>query len=70
VGGALVVVDHNQPRACWRRVVGTALLAARGIPPARARHPVAREVAAHGFAVERLRLAAGERVQLVLARRR
>jgi hypothetical protein len=69
-GAVLVVVDHNQPRAWWRRAIAAALLALRGLPPARARHPVAREAAAHGFAIERLRLAAGERVQLVLARRR
>ena len=69
-GAPLVVVDHNHPRDWWRRGVGAALLVARGLPPARARHPVAREAAEHGFAIERLRLAAGERVQLVLARRR
>jgi hypothetical protein len=70
VAAPIVVVDHNQPRDWWRRGVANLLLAARGIPPARARRPVAREVAAHGFVVERLRLAAGERLQLVLARRR
>jgi hypothetical protein len=45
-------------------------LAARGLGPERARHPVAREVHGAKFAVERLRLEDGERVQLVLARRR
>ena len=69
-GTVLVVADHNQPRARWRRLAGTLALAFHGHGPARARHPVAREVRAHGFAIERLRLADGERVQLVLARRR
>jgi hypothetical protein len=68
-GAPLVVVDHNQPRAWWRRVAGALLLVARGLPPRRARHPVATEVRDRGFAVEALRLAAGERLQLVLARR-
>jgi hypothetical protein len=66
----LVVVDHNLPRAWWRRAVGWAALVLRGVGPARAAYPVAREVRDRGFLVERLRLAAGERVQLVVARRR
>ena len=65
----LVLVDHNQPRAWWRRVRGWTALAAAGLDPGRARYPAARELAALGFAVERLRLACGERVQLVAARR-
>jgi hypothetical protein len=69
-GAPLVVVDHNQPRTWAGRLVGTLVLAVRGFAPARARHPVAREVDAHGFAVERLSLARGERVQLVRACRR
>ena len=69
-GAPLVVVDHNQPRTWWRRALGAVALAARGLGPARARHLVAREVHGQGFAVERLELACGERVQLVLARRR
>ena len=69
-GAPLVVVDHNQPRGPWRRLGGVLALAVRGQGPARARHPVAREVRDHGFTIERLRLHAGERVQLVLARRR
>ena len=68
-GAPLVVVDHNQPRTWARRLIGAALLVARGMAPSRARHPTARELAGRGFAVERLRLAAGERVQLVVARR-
>ena len=68
-GAPLVVVDHNQPRVAWRRVAGAIALALRGFAPSRARHPVAREVRDHGFTIERLRLADGERVQLVLARR-
>jgi hypothetical protein len=69
-GAPVVVVDHNQPRTLARRALGVLALAARGLPPERARHPVAREVNAHGFTIERLRLEDGERVQLVLARRR
>ena len=68
-GAPLVLLDHNQPRAWWRRAVGVIALALRGLPPARARYPAARELAALGLAVARLRLAHGERVQLVLARR-
>jgi hypothetical protein len=52
-----------------RRLAAHAALAARGLGTARARCPAARELAALGFAIERLRLAAGERVQLVAARR-
>ena len=69
-GAPLVVVDHNQPRAWWRRALAIVLLALRGFGTSRARHPVAREVQERGFTVERLRLASGERTQLVLARRR
>ena len=69
-GAPVVVVDHNQPRTLARRAIGVLALAARGLSPKRARYPVAREVNAHGFTIERLRLEDGERVQLVLARRR
>jgi hypothetical protein len=69
-GAPLVVVDHNQPRSLWRRVAGVVALGARGLGPGRARHPVAREIRDHGFTIERLQLGDGERVQLVLARRR
>ena len=68
-GGALVLVDHNQPRAWWRRAAALVPLAAARLRPARARYPAARELAALGFTVERLRLECGERVQLVVARR-
>jgi hypothetical protein len=68
-GAPLVLVDHNQPRQWWRRPLAAALLVARGLPPARGRYPAARELDAAGFRVVRLRLMAGERVQLVLARR-
>jgi len=68
-GAPVVLVDHNQPRTWPRRLLGAGALLVRGLAPARARYPAARELAALGFAVERLRLAAGERVQLVLARR-
>jgi len=67
-GAPLLLVDHNQPRVAWRRALALVTLAAAGLAPARARYPAARELAALGFAVERLRLACGERVQLVLAR--
>jgi hypothetical protein len=70
IGAPLVLVDHNQPRAWWRRALGVVRLAVAGLGPARARYPAARELAAAGFRVERLRLACGERVQLVAARRR
>jgi hypothetical protein len=65
-----VLVDHNQPRRLWRRLIGIATLAASGFAPARARYPAARELAVLGFLIERLRLACGERVQIVAARRR
>jgi len=67
-GAPLLLVDHNQPRRWLPRALATAFLLARGLRPGRARYPVARETQALGFVVERLRLAAGERVQLVLAR--
>lgn len=68
-GAPLALLDHNQPRAPWRRVVAAAWLAVRALPPSRARHPAAREVQQAGFRVERLRLLAGERLQVVVARR-
>jgi hypothetical protein len=68
--GRLVVVDHNRPRRVVARLRGLPALWRRGLGAARARYPTAREIAASGFAVERLRLAAGERVQLVVARPR
>ena len=67
-GAPVVLLDHNQPRTWWRRALGVATLALRGLGPARARYPAARELAALGLEVERLRLARGERVQLVAAR--
>ena len=69
VGAPLVLIDHNQPRQWWRRPLGWLQLAARGLPPSRARYPAARELDASGFRVESLRLAEGERLQVVLARR-
>jgi len=69
-GARLVVVDHNRPRRWWRRIRGAVALAVRGLAPSRACHPVAREVRDMGFTIERLRLASGERVQLVVARKR
>lgn len=67
-GAPLVLVDHNQPRRWAGRVLAVAGLLLRGVGPARARYPAARELAALGLVVERLWLACGERVQLVLAR--
>jgi len=69
VDAALVLVDHNQPRAAWRRALASLALLATGLGAARGRYPAARELAALGFRVEHLSLAAGERVQLVRARR-
>jgi hypothetical protein len=68
-GAPLVLVDHNQPRAVWRRALAVVPLLVAGLGPSRARYPAARELAALGFVVERLQLACGERVQLVVARR-
>jgi hypothetical protein len=67
-GAAFVLVDHNQPRTRRGRVIAALSLLAAALPPARARYPVARELAALGFTVDRVRFAHGERVQLVVAR--
>ena len=73
-GGRLVVVDHNRPRRPLAALL--AVVAAPMVPgpsPAarwrRLAYPVAREIALAGFTVESLRLVAGERVQIVFARR-
>jgi len=71
--GTLVVVDHNRPR---RSVAALrALLGAPRVPGAspatrwrRLAHPTAREVQGAGFRVDRLRFAAGERLQIVIAK--
>lgn len=68
-GAPLVLLDHNRPRRWPRRALAALGLLAAGLPPRRARYPAARELQALGFPVVRLRLAAGERVQLVLALR-
>jgi SAM-dependent methyltransferase len=73
-GGALAVVDHNRPR---RRLAALAALAGPPRVPGRSpaarwrrlAYPTAREVQAAGLGVECLRLAARERVQVVVARR-
>jgi hypothetical protein len=72
--GVLVAVDHNRPRR--RSAALLALVVAphpAGSSPAsrwrRLAYPTARDAQAAGFTVERLRLAAGERVQVVWARR-
>jgi hypothetical protein len=63
-------------RSSWSAAAGVVAAACGPRSPRRprprdgaARCPAARELAALGFAIERLRLAAGERVQLVAARR-
>lgn len=68
-GAPLVVVDHNQPRTVWRRLLALPMLLAARLGPARARYPAARELRTVGFVVDRLRLDDGERMQLVGARR-
>ena len=65
----IVLIDHNQPRQWWRRPLAALGLAVRGLPPSRGRYPAARELDGAGFRVDRLRLTAGERLQVVLARR-
>jgi hypothetical protein len=72
-GATVIAVDHNRPRRLAAALV--ALVAPprpRGTPAAawrRLAYPTAREMRAAGFTIERLRFAAGERVQLVVARR-
>ncbi|MFN8544829.1 MAG: hypothetical protein U0807_11600 [Candidatus Binatia bacterium] len=68
-GAPVVLIDHNRPRRWPGRLAGAAVLLLAGRRPARARYPAARELAALGFTVERLRLARAERVQVVVARR-
>jgi hypothetical protein len=67
-GAPVLLVDHNQPRAWWRRVLAAPSVALPGLGLARARYPAARELAALGFRVERLGLGHGERIQLIVAR--
>jgi hypothetical protein len=70
----VIVADHNRPR---RRLQALAALvgppSVPGVAPATRWHrlarPTAREVQTAGFRVVRLALVAGERVQLVIARR-
>jgi hypothetical protein len=70
--GTIVAVDHNRPRGSWGALA--ALVRAPWVPglgPAtrwrRLAYPTAREVQGAGFRVERLLLAAGERIQIVIA---
>lgn len=73
-GGMLVAVDHNRPR---RGGAALAAIVAPPRPPAltptgawrRLAYPTARELRGAGLAIESLRLAARERVQLIVARR-
>jgi SAM-dependent methyltransferase len=73
--GTLVVVDHNLPRRRLAAIVAAVAMSPRppGATPAaawrRLAYPVAREAHAAGFVVDWLRLAAGERVQIISARR-
>jgi hypothetical protein len=73
-GATLIVVDHNRPRQ-FPAAVAAVVRAPRppGRSPAarwrRLARATAQEVRAAGLAVERLRLAAGERIQVVVARR-
>jgi hypothetical protein len=68
-GAPIVVVDHNRPRRLLARFANALLLLARATSPARAAYPTARELHQHAFAVRCLRLAAGERIQLVAGHR-
>ena len=68
-GAPIVLVDHNQPRAPWRRPAAWIALLRHGLPPHRARYPAARELTHHGFTVDCLRLPPGERLQLIRAHR-
>jgi len=70
----LVVVDHNRPRSQLAAAVAVVRSPRpRGATPAarwaRLAYPAAREVHAAGLVVERIRLAADERVQVITARR-
>ncbi len=73
-GARLAVVDHNRPRrllGALRAVLGPPHVLGRS-PAARWRRladPTARVTQATGFRVDRLRLIAGERVQVVVATR-
>jgi hypothetical protein len=73
-GRRLIVVDHNRPRSPVSAL--TALVRPPWVPGwspfsrwRRLAHPTAREVQAAGFRVDRLRLVAGELVQIVVATR-
>ncbi len=73
-GTVVVVVDHNRPRRLAAAV--GALVRPPWVPgwsPAarwrRLAHPTARELRDAGFRIDRLRLVAGERVQVVVVTR-
>ena len=68
--GHVLVIDHNRPRRWRARLPATVSLWWRGLSADRGTYPTAREIAANGFEVERLLLGRGERVQVVVARRR
>lgn len=69
-GAPIVLVDHNQPRTPWERALALPSLLLDGVTPARARYPAAQELATQGFAIRCLRLADGERIQLISAIRK
>jgi hypothetical protein len=70
IGGTLVVVDHNRPRSRWGRLRNFLWCILHGVgPSSRPAYPVAQEVQAAGFAAVSLRLAYGERIQIVRAAR-
>ena len=72
-GGRLLVLDHNRPRG---RLAALGAVITAPVPPGaslaarwrRLSYTTAREAQARGLVVEALRLAVGERVQLVVAR--
>ena len=73
-GERFAVVDHNRPRrliAAVAAVLGPPAVPGRSLGARwrRLADPTARALQAAGFRVERLRLAAGERVQVVIATR-
>lgn len=73
-GSVVVVVDHNRPRRRGAALgaIGRSPWVPGWSPAARWRrlaYPTARELQDAGFRVERLRLVAGERVQIVVSTR-
>ena len=72
--GTLVVVDHSRPRrsvAAFRALLGAPRVPGVSLATRwrRLAYSTAREVQSAGFIVDRLRFAADERIQIVLAKR-